>query len=301
MARGLLLGNGINSRLCIGDLSVKNIADRFKKNVLVYSIIINNIFGVQIEEDFLNYSEMPISELGIETLAGVLYKYIKENKNQSWTDNDEYRLQDLITCICITSIFYDKKGKIGQVYDKSKMPFVENYDYIFTLNYFEFWDKEQRCVHLHGKVDLSKLDNVNNAILVSSGRMNLAEYARAVDYMKKTNNVIEFYPNDLVFSPSAVKKDKLICVTGVYPSDKLYPADDLFLYRPKELYVDLDSVDELDVFGMSPFGDESIIEKINEKKLVRVFVYNKDENEETKAWKSKLKCNYELLDSSDLK
>ena len=119
--------------------------------------------------------------------------------------------------------------------------------------------------------------------------------------MKKTNNVIEFYPNDLVFSPSAVKKDKLICVTGVYPSDKLYPADDLFLYRPKELYVDLDSVDELDVFGMSPFGDESIIEKINEKKLVRVFVYNKDENEETKAWKSKMKCNYELLDSSDLK
>lgn len=36
MARGLLLGNGINSRLCIWDLSVKNIADRFKKNVLVY-------------------------------------------------------------------------------------------------------------------------------------------------------------------------------------------------------------------------------------------------------------------------
>ncbi len=63
-----MLGNGINSRLCIWDLSVKNIADRFKKNVLVYSIIINNIFGVQIEEDFLNYSEMPISELGIETL-----------------------------------------------------------------------------------------------------------------------------------------------------------------------------------------------------------------------------------------
>ena len=45
MARGLLLGNGINSRLCIWDLSVKNIADRFKKNVLVYSIIINNIFS----------------------------------------------------------------------------------------------------------------------------------------------------------------------------------------------------------------------------------------------------------------
>lgn len=52
MAKGLLLGNGINSRLCINDLSVECIAERFKKNVLVYSVIINNIFGVQIAEDF---------------------------------------------------------------------------------------------------------------------------------------------------------------------------------------------------------------------------------------------------------
>lgn len=62
-----------------------------------------------------------MSKLGIETLAGILYKYIKGNKNNVWTDNDEYRLQDLITCICITSIFYDENGKIGQVYDKSKV------------------------------------------------------------------------------------------------------------------------------------------------------------------------------------
>lgn len=32
MAKGLLLGNGINSRLCINDLSVECIAERFKKN-----------------------------------------------------------------------------------------------------------------------------------------------------------------------------------------------------------------------------------------------------------------------------
>ena len=157
MAKGLLLGNGINSRLCINDLSVECIAERFKKNVLVYSVIINNIFGVQIAEDFLKNSEISVSKLGIETLAGILYKYIKGNKNNVWTDNDEYRLQDLITCICITSIFYDENGKIGQVYDKSKMPLMEDYDYIFTLNYIEFWDDEHRCINLHGKIDLSKL------------------------------------------------------------------------------------------------------------------------------------------------
>ena len=301
MAKGLLLGNGINSRLCINDLSVECIDERFKKNVLVYSAIINNIFGVQIAEDFLKNSEISVSKLGIETLAGILYKYIKGNKNSVWTDNDEYRLQDLITCICITSIFYDENGKIGQVYDKSKMPLMEDYDYIFTLNYIEFWDDEHRCIHLHGKIDLSKLRDKKASILVSAGGMNYKEYAKAVDNIRKTNSVIEFYPNDIVFAPSEVEKDKLVCVTGISPSNTLYPADDLFLYRAKELYADLDLVDELDVFGMSPFGDESIIEKINEKNLIRIFVYNKNENDETKVWESKLKCKYELLESDDMK
>lgn len=46
---------------------------------------------------------------------------------------------------------------------------------------------------------------------------------------------------------------------------------------------------------------ESIIEKINEKNLIRIFVYNKNENDETKVWESKLKCKYELLESDDMK
>lgn len=301
MVKGLLLGNGINSHLCIKELSVECIAERFKKNVLDYSPIINNIFGVQIAEDFWKKLEISTFKLGIETIAGILYKYIKESKNNVWTDNDEYRLQDLITCICITSIFYNENGKIGQAYDKSKMPLMEDYDYIFTLNYIEFWDDEHRCIHLHGKVDLSKLCDKKDAILVSPDRMNYKEYAKTVDNIRKTNSVIEFYPNDIVFAPNEVEKDKLACVKGTYPSDKLYPADDLFLYRTKELYADLDLVDELDVFGMSPFGDDSIIEKLNEKKLIRIFVYNKNENDETKVWESKLKCKHELLDSNDMK
>ena len=45
--------------------------------------------------------------------------------------------------------------------------------------------------------------------------------------------------------------------------DSYNEENDLFLYRPKELYAELGQVDELDVFGMSPYGDASIIEKIN--------------------------------------
>lgn len=42
MAKGLLLGNGINSRLCINDLSIECIAERFKKN-REYAKAVDNI------------------------------------------------------------------------------------------------------------------------------------------------------------------------------------------------------------------------------------------------------------------
>ena len=57
------------------------------------------------------------------------------------------------------------------------------------------------------------------------------------------------------------------------------------------------NVDELDIFGMSPYGDDSLIHIINTKLKVRVFIYNKDSNHETREWMRKLTCPYELLDS----
>lgn len=130
--------------------------------------------------------------------------------------------------------------------------------------------------------------------------MNLTKYARSIEHIKRTNGVIEFEPNDIIFAPEGIKKNNLVCVTGILPSNKLYPADDLFLYRSKQLYTELDQVNELDIFGMSPYGDESIIDKINSKNKVRVFIYKKDENEETKVWKKKLTCKYELLNSTEM-
>lgn len=73
-----------------------------------------------------------------------------------------------------------------------------------------------------------------------------------------------------------------------------------FYYRGKELYTELDKVNELDIFGMSPYGDQSIIDKINSKNKVRVFIYKKDGNEETKIWEKKLTCTHELIDSSEM-
>ena len=300
MSKGLLIGNGINARLGIDDLSVARIGERFRKNVMVYSIFIQSLFNVEIQEDFFTYLKSQSREMGIETMAGMLYKYVKQNTSKTWTDNDEYRIQDVITCICIASIFYKEEGKISQNYELSKLPQMEEYDYIFSLNYIEFWDRKKQCIYLHGNIDLSKLGNEKNAILVSINRLNLKEYSKVVENIRKTNNVINFKPNDIIFAPEGIKKNNLVCVSGVHPSDKLRPANDLFLYRAKELYVKLSEVNELDIFGMSPYGDESIINEINKKERVRIYIYKKNESEETKVWKEKLTCKYELLDSSEM-
>ena len=300
MAKGLLIGNGINARLGIKDLYTEYIFQRFIENVSTYSIIAQKLFNVQIADDFIKYLPKQCNNLGIETLADELYKYIKSNQKQSGTENDEDRLQDFITCIGITSIFYTKEGKIDSDYDQAMLPSMSQYDYICTLNYAEFWDTDHKCIYLHGKIDLPKFPNKKDAILVSTARLPHESYAQAVDSIKKTNSVVEIDLSDIIFSPKGVNKNKLNCVAGIFPSQNLYPGQDLFTYGSKELYTELRKVDELDVFGMSPYGDAGIIDEINSKNKVRVFVYKKNENAETRIWESKLTCNHEILDSTDM-
>lgn len=300
MARGLLLGNGINACIGIEDLSRESIQQRFLNNSRVYSPIIESLYGVKIDNDFLKHLEDTSAVYGIETLAGFLYKYIKNKTNIRWTDNDEYRIQDVVSSVCLSAIFYLEYGKINGKYDKAKVPPMDEYDYLFTLNYFEFWDIERKSIYLHGRVDFAKLADAKKAVLVSKDRMNLKEYVIATKAMEKMNTIIEFRPNDVIFAPEGIEKKSLICVSGFSPSDRLYPADDLFLYRGKELYTELDRVDEIDIFGMSPYGDDNIIDRINNKNRVKVYIHYKDQNRETDDWIKKLNCPYELLDSIEI-
>jgi hypothetical protein len=134
-------------------------------------------------------------------------------------------------------------------------------------------------------------------MLVSIPRMGYEKYKRAVEDLSKCNRVQMVDLGEVVFAPSTVDKDHLICVQGLYPSDRLYPAEDLYPLEEKMLYEELNEVDEIDVFGMSPYGDEGIINILNSKRKVRIFVYDKDASEETGKWIEKLKGDYEILDS----
>ena len=106
--------------------------------------------------------------------------------------------------------------------------------------------------------------------------------------------------HNVVFAPEGLGKDKLVSVTGIYPSPKLYPADDLFLVKSRELYIELDGIREIEVFGLSPYGDDALIEALNQIPFVKVYVYNLKNNEEGRVWDEQLKTKHLMVDSSEI-
>ncbi len=76
MARGLLLGNGINACIGIEDLSRESIQQRFLYNVGLYSPIIESLFKVKTDKGFLGNINDKSTIYGIEILARFLYDYI---------------------------------------------------------------------------------------------------------------------------------------------------------------------------------------------------------------------------------
>lgn len=59
----------------------------------------------------------------------------------------------------------------------------------------------------------------------------------------------------------------LICIHGLFPSDNLWPCDDVFPIEPKQLYKEFDVVTELDILGVLPYGDKDLIECIARGRL----------------------------------
>lgn len=301
MAKSLLLGNGLNARIGIRGLSVSEIKERFRKNMNRNSFAFEALYGITLSEDVCNDIIQSSKVDGIESLAGSLYTYIKTHINQKWTDNDEIRLQDVVKCIALTSIFYNDMGRISTDYDSMKLLDISGYEKVYTLNYIEFWDKNEECIYLHGKIDLDYLGDGQNILLASRKRNYYSKYKDAMDIIGKTNNVKLIDTSNIIFAPDSIPKERLIDVIGVCPSDNLYPAEDLFLPSPKELYVQLRAVEELDVFGLSPYGDDSLIDVINGMKSVTIYVYNLETSLEVETWDKILCCNHVFKDSSEVK
>ena len=112
MVKGILLGNGINNRIGIDSLSTMDIKNRFQKNMIRYAPMFVSLFNVEISNEISRRIINMSNNKGIELLATSLYKYIKTQSKKHWTDNDEIRIQEIITCLSLVSIFYTEKGNI---------------------------------------------------------------------------------------------------------------------------------------------------------------------------------------------
>ena len=98
--------------------------------------------------------------------------------------------------------------------------------------------------------------------------------------------MLAFNGYNIIFSP-LLDKQKILG-TGHYPAKNLYLADDLFPYSPPKLYTELASISSLDVFGMSPFGDDKLINYLANIPDLTIYVYKMDAAQ-VSEWNKKLK------------
>ena len=308
MNRTLLLGNGINIHLGIDSLKACEIRKRFNKNLKIYKPLIEKMFDVNMNKVVEGYSNVAEDE-SIEKLVTILEESIIKNHKEYLTKNDVIRLEDIIVDIGLTSIFFDVETVINFKRQDVALKLAE-YKNIFTLNYYEFWDENNICKYLHGEFDLSMYDNTKKKILISEKWKNIPEYKKIIDEIHKENDIDILYRNntDVILSSANKSKDELHYVAGLYPSNDIYPSDDLQLNNCKQLYEELDGIEHLDIYGMSPYGDDAIINKIKKVKDVRVYVYNikryekkdaKHDNSLEKWKKVLLTTNCKFLDSDE--
>lgn len=301
MCRNLLLGNGINMHLNVSDMTLEDIAFRFKKDLIISSPFYELLFNVAFTENVCDNLFASNKKLGIESLAEIVHSYVIENTPQKITLNLRMRLIDAVICTAMTAIFYKENRKIGENYDASKLFDMDSFCKIFTLNYKEFWDKAGKCIYLHGQYnDKIIVGNDKPILLYSLERYKGFEnYGALVIQLESTYNLSALYTRDIVFSPEFSKKSEMIKL-GQYPSESLFPANDLFLHSSPELYEELKGVHKIEIFGMSPYGDDCLLERINDMDFVTVYVYDKDNNFEVAEWQRILKCPHIIKDSLEI-
>lgn len=274
--RSLLIGNGLNLTNYEENAFLKtdNIYIRFIENLTIYWNIISKLV-YESEIDLEEVIEQLDSKDGIEKLAGITFQYIhnKITLKRKFTWNDAYRLVEILGEISIKSIFF-KEGKffVPKISDEYKNKIKKSYNNIFTLNYIEDWDEFGIVKYLHGNLKqyVNTYSDIGSSVLTSNK-----------EYFKfKMNEYKQIDFKDIVFMPTndIINKYNYI-VEGLYPGDNLYPADDLFPYGGRDIYKELDGLGDIDIFGMSPYGDESIIDKIKNIKNKKIYVYGLNEEE----------------------
>jgi hypothetical protein len=248
ISAALLIGNGINARSDKAELfSNRAINDRF-----IYSI--EKYARSEIKQDDLrkmiidskNSLEENASKYNIEQLAYKLYiSVINEFRNRYGyiiSDNDDRRLKLFLRKVALNAIFFLNEKFIELTIHTEVLKALERYEEIFSLNYYEYWDSSNTVHYLHGKAIFS-----DNCVVNSDA---------------------------CIFSPVLDKPKSTFL--DLCPSNSLFPADDLYPYAGFPLYKELSAIDKIEVFGVSPYGDEELLEKLSNISELVIYIHNMD-------------------------
>lgn len=297
--RTILIGNGINM-LENNKFDSQSISYRFKEVINKNTKLLSKMF-MKDENNIDFYKEsMCKMEDNIERLSGKVYNYIKHKKIK-FTENDTNRLIEILANISMESIFVQNHNIYKPQIPSEFISILNNYDKIFSLNYYDNIKTNKEMIYLHGKLPIEELESTPKLMICSEFLYKCnSDYREILDKEYAKYNKIFIDTTNIILMPEILDYTKQKHFgDGLYPSKNLYPAEDSFPSKGMgDLYEKLDHVEILDIFGMSPTGDEDLIKKIAKIKDVTVYVYDLEKNSEKEEWIKKVK-NVKLKDSRE--
>lgn len=293
MSTNLLLGNGINLDFGVSELSAESIFRRFQdiliKTSPLYEYLMGKGFDTQICNLIFADCQNSAEKLGIEVLARNVYDYLKNCDR--WSKNNERELKDFITVSAINAIFYNGNTAINitpitNEANRIKISTLKSYNNVYSLNYAEFWDSANKCCFLHGNYELPEgLSAGKDIILFYPYKDDSGTYKKLIEQLSDKYSMREYFPN-VVFTPLMDKQDSLY--DGHVPCMSLFPGLNLFPSNVRQLYVELNNIESLDIFGMSPVGDDRLIQRLSGIPNLKIYVFNMEEKQVDK-WNDLLK------------
>lgn len=299
----LLLGNGVNLINDNKKFSSNSIAKRVNKLLpmaFLFFPATKNVFYLEkVKEfiDFENYNE------NIEQLFFDIYKGVILDKKFNYFNqmNDKKLLDfvDIIKKVLINAIFMDGIKFIKITVPNIIVNKIKTFNNIFTMNYYEYWDKENKAIYLHKKITYEEYRRSDFSI-------DEYKFKRDVDYVDAIETKLSYHmhfpiknTNDLIMAPSTPSLNKQVMLNL---SDSFESINGFYFKnnnpKNKKLYKELENLKEITIFGLSPFGDDLLIKVIRNIPKVKIYVYNIVINfKEAKKWKEEIP-HANLIDSN---
>lgn len=288
----LLLGNGVNLTNS-NYLSSKEIVIRIEKTLqsAIYFLGMQNniVFLTEIKNnfDFTGFSGN-VEELLFECFKLVITK--RENYFKKLTEKRFLELLTLLKRVFINAMFVENNALIKVEIPREMVNKIKSHKRIFSTNYYEYWDDKNITNHLHGKIDFIPFDK--NDYTIEEDRMIFdVEYASAIDDMftEKYHFPIENL-DEIIMLPVGyqIDKNEVRRIENKYTQFGFMLLERTERVKANDIYADLDSLNEITLYGISPVGDELLMNKLAKIPVVIIYVYDIVNNKEVNIWKSNI-------------